>query len=71
MQQLKETIELAFEDRANIIPSTVNPTLVSAINTILKALDDGSLRVAQKQNGVWVVNEWVKKSCFVVFQGTR
>ncbi|WP_434779748.1 2,3,4,5-tetrahydropyridine-2,6-dicarboxylate N-succinyltransferase [Neisseria sp. Ec49-e6-T10] len=68
MQQLKETIELAFEDRANITPSTVNPTLASAINTVLKALDDGSLRVAQKQNGVWVVNEWVKKAVLLSFR---
>ena len=37
-------------------------------NEVLAALEKGELRVAEKKNGVWVVNKWVKE---VILAGFR
>ena len=37
-------------------------------NEVLDALEKGELRVAEKQNGVWVVNKWVKEVILAGFK---
>ena len=39
----------------------------SAIKETISLLDKGSLRVAEKQAGEWIVNEWVKKAILLYF----
>ncbi|MCB6182220.1 2,3,4,5-tetrahydropyridine-2,6-dicarboxylate N-succinyltransferase [Leeia sp. TBRC 13508] len=65
---LQAVIEAAFEDRANITPATVSPELKSAIEQVVGELDRGSLRVAEKTTGEWVVNQWVKKAVLLSFR---
>jgi len=38
------------------------------IEDALARLDRGEARVAEKQNGVWVVNEWAKKAILLYFR---
>ena len=64
----KSIIEAAFEDRASITPASVSAEVKAAVQQTLQQLDSGSLRVAEKHNGQWQVNEWVKKAVLLSFR---
>ena len=65
---LEKAIEVAWEVREEISPSTMGE-MREAIEATLSALDNGSLRVAEKtNNGDWVVNEWAKKAVLLGFR---
>lgn len=66
--QLQKTIEAAFEDRAQITPSSVKLEIKTAILQALAGLDAGTLRVAEKKSGTWSVNEWLKKAVLLSFR---
>ena len=68
MSDLKDTIEKAYERRAEITPRNVEALLKEAVDTVIDKLDKGELRVAEKQGGDWVVNEWVKKAVLLAFR---
>ncbi len=61
--ELRETIENAWEDRTRLDDKETR----IAIKTIVDDLDSGSLRVAEKIDGQWQVNEWVKKAVILYF----
>ncbi len=66
---MRDIIEAAFEDRANINPQTVTPEVKQAVNEAIRMLDSGEARVAN-QNGIgdWTVNEWLKKAVLLSFR---
>ncbi len=55
-------IEAAFEGRVPI--EEAGPTVEAAI----AALDQGELRVAEKVDGEWVVNTWLKQAILLYFR---
>ncbi|TFV87252.1 2,3,4,5-tetrahydropyridine-2,6-dicarboxylate N-succinyltransferase, partial [Oxalobacteraceae bacterium OM1] len=55
-QQLQQIIDQAWEDRANFSPKSAPAEVRDAVAHVLEQLDKGSLRVAQKDSGSWVVN---------------
>ena len=64
MDQLKATIEAAWDDRSKL----QEPSTQAAIREVLNLLDLGKLRVAEPtENGQWSVNEWVKKGVVLYF----
>ncbi|MDO9936557.1 2,3,4,5-tetrahydropyridine-2,6-dicarboxylate N-succinyltransferase [Glaesserella parasuis] len=65
---LQAIIEAAFERRAEITPKTVDTQTRAAVEEVIKGLDNGSLRVAEKIDGEWVVNQWVKKAVLLSFR---
>ncbi|MDE2306112.1 MAG: 2,3,4,5-tetrahydropyridine-2,6-dicarboxylate N-succinyltransferase [Gammaproteobacteria bacterium] len=65
---LRETIERAFEQRANLTPSSVEPRLRAAVEEALDLLDRGEVRVAEPREGGWRVNEWLKKAVLLSFR---
>ncbi|KEZ23852.1 2,3,4,5-tetrahydropyridine-2,6-dicarboxylate N-succinyltransferase [Glaesserella parasuis] len=65
---LQAIIEAAFECRAEITPKTVDAQTRAAVEEVIKGLDNGSLRVAEKIDGEWVVNQWVKKAVLLSFR---
>jgi len=68
MEPLEKIIDEAFERRAEITPSNVGKEVKEAVNECLEALDQGRLRVAEKINGEWVVNQWLKKAVLLSFR---
>jgi len=64
--QLQSVIETAFEDRANINTNTQGEVR-DAVNDALELLDSGKARVAEKVDGEWVVNQWLKKAVLLSF----
>jgi 2,3,4,5-tetrahydropyridine-2-carboxylate N-succinyltransferase len=66
--KLKSTIDAAFERRAELTPKTVSAELDAAIEECIELLDSGRARVAEKVDGRWVVNEWLKKAVLLYFR---
>lgn len=65
--ELEKEIETAWENRDSITPDTTG-AMREAIESALDALDSGNLRVAQKKDGTWVVNQWAKKAVLLSFR---
>lgn len=68
MSDLQQIIEEAFENRADITPRNVDTHILEAVIEVIDQLDKGKLRVAEKVNGEWVVNEWAKKAVLLSFR---
>ncbi len=68
--QLQSVIDLAWESRAEI--SAINaPEVREAVETTVRELNAGRLRVAEKRGvGDWVVHQWVKKAVLLSFRLT-
>jgi 2,3,4,5-tetrahydropyridine-2-carboxylate N-succinyltransferase len=64
---LKTTIDAAFERRDEISPKTKGETR-EAVEAALDLLDSGKARVAEKLGADWVVNEWLKKAVLLSFR---
>ncbi|MBD1544733.1 2,3,4,5-tetrahydropyridine-2,6-dicarboxylate N-succinyltransferase [Roseibium aggregatum] len=67
LARLAETIDAAFEDRANIDTKTTGDVR-DAVERTLNLLDNGQVRVAEKKGGDWVVNQWAKKAVLLSFR---
>ena len=67
MADLAKTIDDAFEARNDVSPSTKG-TVREAVDAALDLLDRGEKRVAEKQNGKWQVNQWLKKAVLLSFR---
>lgn len=67
-QSLQTLIDAAWEERANFSPKSAPADVRSAVADVLEQLNQGSLRVAQKDSGQWVVNQWVKKAVLLSFR---
>ena len=63
MEQLQENILAAWEDRSLL----ENKDIQNSIREVIDLLDKGEIRVAQLENGKWIVNEWVKKAVILYF----
>ena len=68
MSELKSIIESAFEQRADITPTSVSSEIKQAVETALSMLDNGTARVAEKIAGEWVVHQWLKKAVLLSFR---
>ena len=66
--ELQAAIEAAFESRASITPHNVTAGSRAAVEAALELLDAGTLRVAEKLDGAWRVNEWLKKAVLLSFR---
>ena len=67
-QQLQNIIDQAWENRAEINPGNGTAELRDAVGHVINGLDNGSIRVAEKTTGDWVVNQWVKKAVLLSFR---
>ena len=67
-QQLQSIIDLAWDNRAAL--NAVNsPEIREAVEETISQLNNGSLRVAERQSvGQWTVNQWVKKAVLLSFR---
>ena len=69
MATLQNIIDQAWENRANLSPSSAPAEVREAVASVLAGLNDGSIRVAERQSvGKWNVNQWVKKAVLISFR---
>ncbi|MEN2494426.1 MAG: 2,3,4,5-tetrahydropyridine-2,6-dicarboxylate N-succinyltransferase [Hyphomicrobiaceae bacterium hypho_1] len=63
----KTTIEAAWKVRDTLTPLTTGKVRDSIYNA-LQLLDSGSVRVAEKKDGIWIINQWLKKAILLSFR---
>ena len=63
MKEIRETIELAWNNRALLKKQNT----IDTIRKVVDLLDKGTLRVAEPTAKGWQVNEWVKKAVVLYF----
>ena len=64
MQELEKLILEAWDNRELL----KQPEVVDAINQVVSLVNDGELRVANKNsNSEWITNEWIKKAIILYF----
>ena len=68
MNALAQVIEQAFEDRMQFSPTQAPTEIREAVESALAGLDAGTLRVAEKVDGQWQVNQWLKKAVLLSFR---
>ena len=63
MNSLQEIIERAWNDRSLLKEEET----IKAVRAVIDFLDQGLLRVAEPNNNLWKINEWVKKAVVLYF----
>lgn len=64
---LSQIIENAFENRAEVNLAT-SGEIRDAVTETLSLLDSGEIRICEKKDGEWQVNQWVKKAILLSFR---
>lgn len=67
MTDLKATIESAWDNRDSISADTTGDVRDAVESAILR-LDSGEARIAEKIDGDWQVNQWLKKAVLLSFR---
>ena len=68
-EELKSTIESAFERRAELTSIEIEGSTRTAVELAIEGLESGKLRVAEPDGkGGWKVNEWLKKAVLLYFR---
>ncbi len=65
--ELETIIDDAWDRRGEVTPAT-GGELRAAVDAALDELDAGRLRVAEKIDGAWRVNQWLKKAVLLSFR---
>lgn len=68
-QQLQQTIDAAWENRANLSPKSAPKEVTEAVEHVIAELNNGKLRVASREGvGKWTVHQWIKKAVLLSFR---
>ncbi|MDJ1157684.1 2,3,4,5-tetrahydropyridine-2,6-dicarboxylate N-succinyltransferase [Chelatococcus sp. SYSU_G07232] len=67
LTDLAATVDDAWEKRTEISPATKG-AVREAVDEALALLDSGRARVAEKADGEWRVNQWLKKAVLLSFR---
>ena len=67
MSSLENIINKAFDDRDNINVNT-SGEIRDAVDNTLNQLDNGTIRVCEKIDNEWIVNQWIKKAILLSFR---
>ena len=68
-QTLQTLIEQAWDDRANLGPTSAAAEVRAAVEAVIADLNAGRRRVAERQGvGQWTVNQWIKKAVLLSFR---
>ena len=68
MTDLQQTIEGAFEKRAEYSAANAPAEVRKAVEAALDMLDRGEARVAEKQGAEWITHQWLKKAVLLSFR---
>ncbi len=65
---LQATIDSAWEQRSSFSPQNAPTELRDAVASVLRELNSGRLRVAEKIDGAWHTHQWIKKAVLLSFR---
>lgn len=68
-QPLQSIIENAWDNRAQLTPSSAPQEVKDAVESVIHQLNTGKLRVATQEGvGLWTVHQWIKKAVLLSFR---
>jgi 2,3,4,5-tetrahydropyridine-2,6-dicarboxylate N-succinyltransferase len=67
LSKFEKIINEAFEVKETINADT-DKLIIDTIKETIELTDQGKIRVAEKKDGSWVVNQWVKKAILLSFK---
>ena len=67
MDKFEKIINDAFEIKEKINANS-DKSIIDAIKETIELTDQGKIRVAEKKDGTWKVNQWVKKAILLSFK---
>ena len=67
MQELINTIESGWSRKDDGVVIRGDTDLITAVQHALELLDSGTVRMAEKTDGDWHVNQWLKKAVLLSF----
>ena len=67
LNNLEKIINESFKIKEKVGPKS-DKKLINAINETINLVDSGKIRVANKINGKWIVNQWIKKAILLSFR---
>lgn len=68
-QQLQQIIDQTWDNRAQVSAQTASQEVQDAVEYVLNALNNGTLRVATREGvGQWTVHQWLKKAVLLSFR---
>ena len=67
IKSFENIINETWENK-NQVNSKSNKKLLNAISKTIDLLDSGEIRVAEKINDEWIVNQWIKKAILLSFR---
>src|SRR5450631_3147858 len=68
MEPLQQTIDAAWERRAELDAANAPAPIRDAVDFVIGELDAGRLRVAEKRGAEWVTHQWLKKAVLLSFR---
>jgi len=67
MKEFEKIIDEAWNKKEKISPNS-DKSIINAINNTIELTDQGKIRVAEKKDGQWQVNQWIKKAILLSFR---
>ena len=67
LDKFEKIINEAFDIKEKINANS-KKSIIDAIKETIELTDQGKIRVAEKKDGAWVVNQWVKKAILLSFK---
>lgn len=65
---LETVITAAYAERSTLTPTNAAPEIKAAVAETIAQLDAGTLRIAEKIDGVWQVHAWLKQAVLLFFR---
>lgn len=62
MKKIQKIIEKVYENKNTINFNDIDHDLLKNIFHIIKLLNSGSIRIAEKKGDIWITHEWLKKA---------
>ncbi len=67
LDKFEKIINNSFNNKEKVNIDS-DKSIIDAINNTIELLDRGKIRVATKENGEWIVNQWIKKAILLSFR---
>jgi len=67
LDKFEKIINEAFDNKEKINADS-DQSIINTINETVELLDKGKIRVAEKKDNKWIVNQWIKKAILLSFR---
>jgi len=67
LDKFEKIINESFVNKEKINENS-DQSIIKAINETIELADQGKIRVAEKKDGTWIVNQWIKKAILLSFR---